>query len=168
METTYNKSFKKVHIGDDVWGCGKVNENYQGTRKQHMVIYGPNNTQYDIYDKDVIFITTIIVPDLYCGSVYDYENRTGYCNKHGNYAIESKLKIFILTSILDNPTNWCFDLNTIPKNGKLKVIYANGTVKNIEFNGMFVDEEISYKWSKDKKFTRPVQAFGYRKSNFSI
>jgi len=168
METTYKKSFKKVHIGDDVWGCGKVNENYQDTRKKHMVIYGPNNTQHHIYDKDVIFLTTIIEPDVYNGILYGSENRTGYCNKQGNYAIESKLKIFILTSILDNPKNWCFDLSIIPKNGKLKVIYNNGTVKNIEFNGMFVDEEIPYKWSKGKQSKKTVPAFGYRKSNLPI
>ena len=86
METTYKNSFKKVHIGNDVWGCGKINENYKGTRMQHMVIYGPNNTQHQIFGEDVKFVTTAGVLNWF-GEGYEMSTGT---NKHGNYAIESK------------------------------------------------------------------------------
>jgi hypothetical protein len=52
------------------------------------------------------------------------------------------VKIYILTSILDDRDNWVFYLKKIPAVGKLKVILENGTVKNIDFNGQFNPQEI--------------------------
>lgn len=160
METKIKKTLKKVHIGNDEWSCGKINENFQGTRKKHLVIYGPNNSQYDVFGKDVDFITSSNFLDFY-GE--EYQTNRSHNNKHGNYAIESKLKIYILTHILDSGKNWEFDLKNVPANGKLKTIYDNGTVKNIDFQGMFLDEEIPYHWSRNKKHTRQIKVFGYRK-----
>ncbi len=146
------KSLKYVHIGEDVWACGKINENYQNTGKKHMVIYAPNKKQYNIFDNDVDFICNI----------YAHSSIV----RHGNYAIEAKLKIFILTSILDKQDNWCFDLNQLPLSNKLKVIYDNGTVKNIDFNGVFEPVIINKKYMANgirvTYIPRTIRPFGYK------
>lgn len=119
--TVLRDGVKKVNIGNDVWSIGRrttVDNN------SHCVIYGTDNKQYHIWGNDV---------DLLYGS---------YCNRQGNTAIEKDLKIYILTSILDNRDNWVFNLKNIPPVGKLKVILENGTVKNIDFNGQFNPQEI--------------------------
>ena len=67
------------------------------------------------------------------------------------------MKIYILTSILDDRDNWVFNLKKIPPVGKLKVILENGTVKNIDFNGQFNPQEIV-----SKRFTQE-----YRKTIWS-
>lgn len=140
------KGLKQVHIGNDVWLCGRVKNN-------HMVIYGPNNKEYHVYNNDVKFI---------CCFENEYYGYITPCvvNRHGNYAIHAKLKIYILTNILDNKENWCFDLSKIPNNGKLKVICENGTIKNIDFNGIFYPQELV---SKRFRFTKNfVNIIGYR------
>lgn len=106
------RGLKIVHIGQDVWKIGKVNK-----KTWHQVIYGPDNKEYHL-DKSII------------------RRVEGYCvNKHGNTADQSKVKIYILTEILDSVNNWEFDLNNVPTPGRLKVIYDNGTIKNIDFDG---------------------------------
>jgi len=97
----------------------------------------------------------------------------GY-RRHGNTAIQAKVKIYILTNILDQKENWCFNLNEIPKNGPLKVICENGTVKKIEFNGTFLPQELVSKrftWKEGQLWGRPahserefINVVGYRKS----
>ena len=134
MSIAKNK-LKQVHIGSDVWKIGAV-------KKKHAVIYGPNRTEYDVYDKDIDFISKPDNEDYH----ESWQNRDiSFVNRHGNNAIESKLKIYILTHILDDKKNWCFDLKNIPENGKLKIIYENGTVKNTEFNGSFHRAELKSK-----------------------
>ncbi len=132
LNTRYNSTrlrpgLKQVHIGDNVWLIGK-HKYTNGYKNIHCVIYGPDRTEYHVYNEDVSNLWKNI----------DDENdihRSVY--RHGNMFIESKVKIYILTHILDNKENWVFDLSIIPNNGKLKVIYDNGTVKNIEFTGLF-------------------------------
>lgn len=79
---------------------------------------------------------------------------------------EAKVKIHILTSILDERKNWCFDLNLIPETGYLKVIYNNGTVKNINFNGTFekfILEEFDTKYYESTwHYVRSIIPVGYR------
>ena len=58
-------------------------------------------------------------------------------SRHGNTANPPAVKVYILTSILDERKNWCFDLKATPANGPLKVIYDNGTIKNIIFEDKF-------------------------------
>ena len=146
--TILKKGVKKVNIGNDVWTIGRktiLNNN------PHCVIYGPNNKQYNVYGEDV--------NKLY-GS---------YCNRQGNTAIEKEVKIYILTSILDDKNNWEFNLNNIPSVSNLKVILENGTIKNINFNGTFYPQEILSKRStyeyinahSDRYFKKIV---GYRKN----
>lgn len=165
-----NKGVKTVHIGKDVWRIGR-DSIVDG--KKHQVIYGPDDKNYHLWESDVDFVNTkgTHEPDPYfingmTGEKVMQEPRR--VNRDGNKAFESKTKIYILTNILDKKENWCFDLTKIPANGKLKVIYANGTVKNVEFLGQFTDVFIPYRWVEDKEKAEResrgnyIQAFGYR------
>ena len=139
------KGIKVVHIGNDVWKFGR--QKLIPGKGLHMVIYGPERKEYHIWGQDVYDMCT----DINEWGEKDYSN----CNRHGNSAIHSKLKIYILTNILDDKSNWCFDLSKIPESGLLKVILKNGTVKNIQFDGNFYPQELISKrftWEAD---TRP-------------
>jgi predicted small secreted protein len=54
--------------------------------RMHMVIYGPNRKEYDVYGKDV---TNITADDS------DHYDFWGYCNQ-GNRGIQAKLKYIFL------------------------------------------------------------------------
>ena len=131
---TLNKGLKKVNIGEDVYLYGRQKlvknpdkEKYGSDEKiLHMVIYAPERKEYHVWGE---YITKFLGTD-------DYGNN-GTVNRDGNKALEERVKIYILTSVLDDRQNWCFDLAQTPRNGKLKVIYDNGTVKNIDFEGVF-------------------------------
>ena len=142
-----NPGLKKIHIGEDTWVYGRQN-NVDG--KAHMVIYGPNRKEYHVWGSDVKWLITAEDSEH-----YDY---WGYCNRQGNRAIQSKVKIYILTQILDQRQNWCFDLKSKVSKGPLKVIYDNGTVKNIEFDGEFREVELTKRYGYKYK----VQPIGYR------
>ena len=133
--TVLNPGLKQVHIGEDVWLYGR--QKYVDG-KSHMVIYGPNRKEYHVWGNDVTNLITC--------SDSDHWNSWGYANRQGNRAIQSKVKIHILTSILDVKDNWSFDLKEISEVGPLKVIYENGTVKNIDFDGEFKEVEITKKF----------------------
>ena len=109
------RGLKLIHIGDGVWRIGKECKLNDG--RLHQIIYSPDDKEYHLYGEAII------------------DSLRGYVNKHGNQADESKVKVYILTSILDERTNWCFDLKKIPESGRLKVIYSNGKVMNVEFDG---------------------------------
>lgn len=157
------KGLKAVHIGNDMWTIGKIGYVNDPTGKltikadgtssikkvRHQVIYGPNKQLFHVYDNDVELLYHEYDPIM----SNDYYKQNGsYVNRHGNTTIESSVKIYILTSILDKRENWCFDLKNIPEPGQLKVIYDNGTVKNIEFNNVFEPVEIdSYSYHNNKK-----------------
>ena len=136
-----NNGLKKVHIGEDIWLYGR--QKYVDG-KSHMVIYGPNRKEYHVWGKDVTNLITAEDSDHY--------DNWGYCNRQGNRAIQSKVKIYILTRVLDKKENWNFNLSDTPEIGNLKVIYHNGTVKNIKFDGEFKEVEVNstkYSWSKN-------------------
>ena len=124
----------KCHIGTDVWCAGKITHNYKGTSKQHFVIYGPNRAEYNVEG-------------------FNLHTKFDVCRGRIDQA---KLKIYILTSILDNRNNWCFDLECIPTTDKLKVIYSNGTVRNIEFDGVFNNYDTGKAYWRGKIYTKPV------------
>lgn len=130
---TVKRSLKLVHIGTDVWAYGK--QSHVPGKGMHMVIYGPDRKEYHVWNNDVTKLSKEY--DTSYSGYLEYNVR-----RHGNSAIQSKVKIYILTNILDNKDNWCFDLSVIPKLGKLKVICENGTVKNIEFTGKFYPQEL--------------------------
>lgn len=141
-----NRGLKEVHIGDGVWLFGR--QKHIRGKGMHMVVYGPDRkTEYHIWGEDV---NDLVMDD-------DYGN-DGYVNRDGNRAMESKVKIYILTTILDKRENWCFDLKVIPDAGPLKVVYENGTVKNIEFTGVF--EAVQLK--KEGGYRYDVSPVAYR------
>jgi hypothetical protein len=157
--TTDRKGLKFVHIGEDVWRIG-IHKVSGGNK--HQVIYGPGNKEYHLYGTDVDFVNDRNVYKS-CKRAY-IPSRV---NRNGNISLESRVKIYILTHILDQKENWSFDLSIVPPVGKLKVIYANGTVKNIDFDGEFKDTFIRYGWvekgSADaEKMGNMIPAFGYR------
>ena len=143
-----HRGLKKIHIGEDVWVYGRQN-NVPG-KGLHMVIYGPDRKEYHVYGNDVTNLTK--------SGDSDHYDEWGYGNRNGNRAIESKVKIHVLTSILDEKENWCFDLTKIPAVGPLKVIYSNGTIKNIDFGGEFSEAELTRKWG----YKYNVKPVGYR------
>ena len=154
-----NKGLKKVNIGYNIWLFGRQKHvtlpDNKNMKSLHMVIYGPKNKEYHVWGKDV---ENMINDD-------DYGNN-GYVSRDGNKASEEKVKIYILTSILDENTNWCFDLTKIPNIGKLKVIYDNGTVKNIDFDGVFSEVEVVNQFWKNKhgiNIEKKITPVGYRK-----
>jgi hypothetical protein len=145
---TLNPGLKKVHIGEDVWVYGR--QNHVPGKGEHMVIYGPNRKEYHVWGNDINWLIT-----EYDSDHWDNWN---YGNRQGNRAIQAKVKIYILTSILDAKENWSFDLKKIPAEGPLKVIYNNGTVKNIEFDGEFKEVELTKRYGYKYK----VQPIAYR------
>jgi hypothetical protein len=81
-------------------------DSYKDGRK-HQVIYGPDNKEHHLYDADVTYINTTAHEN-------EYGEYTSPVNRHGNTAHLPKVKIYILTHILDQKENWCFDLNKKP------------------------------------------------------
>jgi hypothetical protein len=161
--TYIRNGLKLIHIGKDVWRIGR--HKVTGENK-HQVIYGPDDKEYHLYGTDVEFVNT----------AGDFEritepNHTIWrINRSENIALEARVKIYILTHILDQKENWSFDLSIVPPVGKLKVIYANGTVKNIDFDGEFKDTFIRYRWAdilsaEAKDLGNMIPAFGYRIPN---
>jgi hypothetical protein len=136
------RGLKIVHIGDGVWRIGREKQTDKGL---HQVIYSPDGKEYDLYDIEVT-------------RLHGDDQHLNFGDDDGNFSDEAKVKIYILTNILDNSDNWCFDLSIIPPVGKLKVIYNSGTVKNIDFNGTFEKNQIlRNKWLK-----REITPVGYR------
>ena len=114
------KGLKVIHIGEDRWYIGKE-KNIPGKGLHQMIYCG--NQEYHVWGADV--------ESLRGGYVDEYGNG-GLVDRHGNKADQAKVKIYILTSILDDRSMWCFDLNIKPLGKKVKVIFENGTVKNLE------------------------------------
>lgn len=141
---------KIVHIGEDVWKAGRIGKIKTG--QKHCVIYGPNRKEYHVYDKDTELLRKEYDP-MFTKGVRDYDDlgeNGSYVVRGGNDTIESSVKIYILTNILDKGDNWEFDLKNIPNIGNLKVMYNNGTVKNIDFNGEFESIKLNNKYYKIK------------------
>lgn len=151
------RGLKIVHIGEDVWRIGK--EKHIKGKGLHQVIYGPNNKEYHLWDEDV--------KNLRMKGETDWGEEIFY-GCHQNYADQAKVKIYILTSILDDRKNWCFDLTNIPELGYLKVIYNNGTIKNINFNGTFekfiLEEHDTSHYEYTWHYVRDITPVGYRKN----
>ena len=141
------KGLSIVHIGDKIWSIGKLN-----TKTNHRVIYSPDGKEYHLYGNDAIKLSAISF-DWYDGDIISRLR-----------ANHSQVKIYILTSILDSVDNWCFDLSNKPKTGDMvKIIYDNGTVKNIVFSGEF--EKIKKHKYSDSSFDADYQYMfpvGYR------
>jgi len=126
--TVLREGIKKVNIGNDVWTIGRktIVDNIA-----HCVIYGPDNKQYHVWGTDAY---------LLYGS---------YCNRQGNTAIERLVKIYILTSILDDRDNWVFNLKNIPPVGKLKINNDFGYDLNVCFLNYYLDQTKALGWHAD-------------------
>lgn len=131
------KGLTVVHIGGKIWSIGKLN-----AETKHRVIYAPDNKEYHLYGNDAFKLN-------------------GFDCSRANHSL---VKIHILTNILDGVENWCFDLSKKPKTGDMvKVIYHNGTVKNIVFGGEFEKvrkkKYLDFHFDSDYQYMCPV---GYR------
>jgi len=143
------KGVTLIHLFNEVWRIGKfkIIDN-----KFHSVIYSPEDKEYHVWGDDVI-------------SFYpNYE--TGDYGRSYTKPDPAKVKIYILTSIMDDRANWCFDLKTKPEVGKnVKIIYDNGTIQIKKFSGEWtpitIDHNIHIDYVKDpdikmKKEVKPV------------
>ena len=124
-----------VHIGDGVWRIGGI-KHIKG-KGDHRVIYGPDDKEYHLWGKEADMGST---PDT--------------TDKYGRYMVEknrykpdpARIKIYILTTILDKRELWTFDLKCRPNVGDIiKVIYHNGTIMTHKYDGEIKDEVISRK-----------------------
>ena len=121
----FPKHCKKVHIGEDIWHI--TPKYWKNPTNVSTTIFSPDLEKHVISDTEIV------------NSLY-FSDRSSKTNP--NSANLARVKVFILTSILDKRDKWVFDLTKIPTNGKLKVIFENGTVKMIDFNGVFYPQEL--------------------------
>lgn len=132
------RDLRVVHIFGNAWKCGRVKTlKKNGAYIDHIVIYGPENKEHHVYG----------------------EETTYFCRYNGykNEIDAAQLKIYILTRILDNIQNWEFDLKTPVEDGVLKVIYENGTIRNVIYQGSFsiLTSIIRYKHCKVIAYRKP-------------
>src|ERR1017187_52374 len=96
VESTHlARGLKIVHIGTDVWKIGKPS---LVDKRPHQVIYGPGRKEYHVWDDDVKDINT----NADAMRRYDRDNNV---KRNDNSAAHEKVKIYILTSILDKKEN---------------------------------------------------------------
>jgi hypothetical protein len=125
------KGVKTVKLFKETWKVGRYIEK-KGS-PPHIVIYGPDDKEHHVYGDDAISL-------LSCD---DYRDEF--------YIDKTKLKIYILTSILDNRDNWSFDMSKHPIiDRKVKVIYEDCTIKWVDFTG---------NWDNNKKEIHDKEPF---------
>jgi len=123
------KGLVLIHLFNKVWRIGGI-KIVDG--KRHSIIYSPDDKEYHVWGKDVLSF---------------YSNPDDPDGHYFNKPDPARVKIYILTSILDERSKWCFDLKSKPEAGKLvKVVYNNGTIKNITFSGEWESIEIPHNY----------------------
>lgn len=142
---THKKGVTLIHLFHEVWRTGKLNE--KKDKPAHLVIYDPHDKQYDVYGQEAL--------DLM--SAYTHEFR-------GCMRVDpAKVKIYILSSILDKKENWCFNLSEKPAvDAMIKVIYNNGTIKVIKSTGNWEPEVIDRKYSEDTSIPQTIYPVAYK------
>jgi len=118
----------EVHIGDDRYFLGKM-QWINRNIGYHRILYKNGKVFRDLLEETPLL---------------------------ENLSHRDLLKIYILTNILDDVNKWEFDLNIIPNTETLKVIYNNGTVKNINFNGIFEPVEITKTFNNSNYHTETL------------
>lgn len=111
------KGVKSFHLFNETWRVGRFIEKKDAP--SHVVIYGPDDKEYHVYGDEA-------------------KSLTSYSEERGDTFIEkTKVKIYILTSILDERKNWCFNMEKTPKlPGQVKVIFEDATIRWIaSFSG---------------------------------
>ena len=108
-----------IHLFNEVWRTGRLNE--KNGKPAHLVIYSPQDKEYHVYGREAKNLMS------------DYSGKSD----------PAKVKIYILTSILDQRENWSWDLTEKPISGSVYVIvYNNGTIKKIVSTGEWAPEVI--------------------------
>lgn len=101
-----------IHLFNRVWRIGKKK---MVDGKWHSIIYSPEDKEFHVWGDDVLSF---------------YHNTTEADLPFYNKADPAKVKIYILTHILDKKENWSFDMVKTPESGiPVKVIFENGTIK---------------------------------------
>jgi hypothetical protein len=98
-----------IHLFNEVWRAGQLI--HKKDKPAHLVIYSPEDVEFHVYGKEAEDFLS-----------YSERNEKWYVDK-------TKIKIYILTSILDATENWSFDMTQFPGPGKsVKVIYSKGKI----------------------------------------
>ena len=98
-----------IHLFNEVWRAGQLIK--KKDKPAHLVIYSPEDVEFHVYGKEA--------EELRSWSEYRQEW----------FLDKTKVKIYILTSILDATENWSFDMSQFPGPGKnVKVIYSKGKI----------------------------------------
>jgi len=153
------KGVDVIHLFNKEWRVGRLTH-MKHTNRPHCVIYSPDDKQYDVYDRDAENIRA---------TRYDYYDDQVVSLTRSD---RPKTKIYILTNIMDKKENWETDLEKKPSiNSTVKVIYDNGTIKNITFTGeweklriprnTYLDDGTILK--TDKQYFKNVTPVMYRK-----
>ena len=116
------KGLVLVHLFNKVWRIGR-HKIVDG--KEHSIIYSPDDKEFHVWGEDV---KSFYLPNF---------EGTGDYGTSQTKPDPAKVKIYILTHILDEVKDWCFDMTKTPEIGiNVKVIFQNGTIKWIEnFSG---------------------------------
>lgn len=117
------KGLVLIHLFNEVWRIGRAR--HVPGKGLHSVIYSPEDKEYHVWGEDV--------KSFYPQHNDDFDL---YYDSHVHRPDPAKVKIYILTTIMDDRDMWCFDLSIKPKVGKeVKVIYDNGTIQIKPFTG---------------------------------
>ena len=138
--TIPRKGVTIIHLFNEEWRLGRLN--WKKGKEPHIVIYAPDDKQYDCYGIDAL-------------EIFDIGSDNEYWNDRPETVDRAKAKIWILTNILDDRDAWCFDMKgQIPFEGlPVKVIYENGTIKWIDaFSGDWSKHRHTHKQYKWKRF----------------
>ena len=127
LKVPYQEPFI-IHIRKKKWLCGKIS--FLQTREcYHMVLYSPQRKEYHFYDDEIqSFIA------------YPAQRQIGKrrVRQRAYRIVDSILiKIYIQTNILDSPDNWCYDLFKVPNNGRIEIMYSDGIIRKMDFNGVW-------------------------------
>lgn len=154
------RGLKAVHLFGETWRIGKqkfietpphLRDIHPREKISHCVIYGPDDKEYHLYGENVSFVTNtdpVYFPEYDWGG---FGTAGQGLNRHGNCAIESKVKIYILSHILDDPKNWHrVDSKETVKPGRRKVICTNGTITEVDFDGEWKPLKIPRYSSRDR------------------
>jgi len=126
------KGLVLVHLFNQTWRIGGAKwVDNAGKKELHSIIYSPKDKEYHVWGVDVEYFYG---PGWQIGSNPD----------------PAKVKIYILTSILDDRENWSFDMNIKPEGNKVKVIFENGKIAWIDFKGDWKNWEYYFENVKNK------------------
>jgi hypothetical protein len=107
--TIRRRGVNLIHLFNQVWRAGQLIR--KKDKPAHLVIYSPEDAEFHVYGKEA-------------------EDFLSYSERNGEWYVDkTKIKIYILTSILDAKENWSFDMTQFPGSGKqVKVIYSWGKI----------------------------------------